>query len=392
MATFVLLLSVFSQVPSASADRAPLTEAVQTAILANRAVLSYGTIHFTYTVGNAKDAEAAGRGELQDKWVAEGLYIYDGHRARYECIFAAADMLAERTDLGSGSSETLLMSDRFLTDGKVSLFDILHPSGAKGIPSPAGKDLSLYSHTSQINPGTDTFFNSVLIPIGLGDPNYKDNLTGQFEAAKTGQEGWKLIDVDEHAKWEGFDVALLTFECPGGKSKSWVDLERGAITRLRQSIPKARGPSGEDRYGDIRQVAGKGWVPFSWTIFVEGGFAKQLVIQEADFVKRPDPSLFQMEYPAPTPMINTANYTRYEPRKVWNLAELPSPTAPGVRRIPPSAPSSSPNPPLMPVESEPIAVWAIVCLVFGMIIVLASVTYWRRRHAGSILTEPRVAT
>lgn len=382
MATYALLLSLFSQVPSAPSDGGSFTDAVQTAFNANRAVLPYGTIRFTFAVGRAENAEAAGRGELKDKWVAEGLYIYDGPRARYECIFSAADMLAERTDLGSGSSSSSLVSQRFLTDGKVSLFDSMHPSGVKGSTVPAEKDLALYLHMHQIDPGTEPFFKSALIPIGLGNPNYKDSLTGLLEAVKTGQEGWKLIDIDEHAKFDGFNVALFTFESPDAQVKFSVDLERGAITRRRQSGTKGQGTSGEDRYGDIRQVAGKGWVPFSWTIFMAGGLAKQLVIQEADFVKRPDPSVFRLEFPSPVPMINTANYTRYEPRKVWSLGELPLPSSPEARRISPPSASSSSTPPVMPVESEPIATWAIVCLVLGMFAILfASFTYWRRRRA-----------
>jgi len=99
------------------------TEAIRTAYAANRAALSYGTVRFEVLSGHAKDLESARRGDFARKWTATGLYVFDGPRARYEVVYPIADLVSARTKTGPKAWSTPLVSERFLTDGRLSLID-----------------------------------------------------------------------------------------------------------------------------------------------------------------------------------------------------------------------------------------------------------------------------
>jgi len=385
MTFWLLMCSLACVVTPPPGDEGRVAEAICTAFEANRANLAYGAIRFTYTVGKSSSTAAARCGEISEKYVADGTYVYNGDQARYELVFSAEDMASERVDLGGGRSTSQLTSFRLLTNGKVTLFDFMDPLSLakRGPSSSSGRPLSSFSHSSQIDPGTEVFMRHVLLPIGLGRPDFKDPLNEHVEAAARHQGGWRLSSIDDAAQFEGEDVALLKFEPAeaGARVEYRVDLAHGAISRSFQTFSKSSGPEFEEFYDDLRRVGNKGWVPFRYTIRFGWGLTKQLVITETDFDHPPDQSAFRLEFPEAIPMINTDGFLRYDPQKVWSLDRLPSPSAPGTRRIPPGSAAPHSLPPVLPGVREPLPPWALPSLVFGVaLLLLAATTYWRRRR------------
>ena len=154
---------------------------------------------------------------------------------------------------------------------------------------------------------------------------------------------------------------------PGGKRIMWVDPEHGAITvRVHDEMPG--GSTYDLHYGDIRMVAGRGWLPYECTEYLPGGRVLRAVVTKVDFGKIPDDT-FRIEFPEPIAMVNLDKGRSYRPRKIWDLSRLP--TENSVETAPLKTSLSVPDP-VMPGEREShtllftfiaLGLWAIVGLV-----------------------------
>lgn len=263
-----------------------------------------------------------------------------------------------------------------MTDGAVTLWDQID----------ASEDGKKTTHTSQIAKGTEEFSRQVEFPLGLGKPNPPRayDLGQDLDRAARGSDQMKLIAVEDGAKLDGVDVVHLTFDSTLMRIEYWVDLACGAVPR-RQWRAVKDDPAGSGTrvdYDDVRHVADKGWVPFVTTTTQVGDrLVRRLAIEEADFAHHPSPSEFRLEFPEPRPMQDTATMMSYDPRKIWDLADLSSPPSQGAKPMviaQPGAPA-----PVMPGVLPARPWWTLPAIVLGGLLLAASawVGVRRWRHA-----------
>ncbi len=370
----MLLLSGIAVTPDATADT------IRTAYAANRAAFPHGTVRFRLTVGRAPTLEAARKGKLSPEWTAEGFYVFDGPRARYERIHTRSDMVSARTKRGPNEWNSPLTSRRFITDGRLTLWDVI---------SVAPDDQS-DTHTAQIDPGTEVAFDSdFLFPLDLGRPTPgRSELDRRIGDAGRPDSSTRLRDVRE-AK-PGSSEVVVAFAWTGpppGRCEYRVDLERGAIPiQFGNHAPEIAGketPSRWIEYGDIRLVNGQGYLPFSMTIIdaPEGGsrYVQQLIITEAEFKAKPDTALFQLEFPEERRIINSASMVRYAAQKTWDLGKLPRSNSSDSQKITLSpAPVSAP---VMPGPKPMGSSWPYIVVCGGLILLATAAILWRRSRA-----------
>ena len=359
-------------------------EAIRTAYAANRAALGYGTVRFEVAAGHAKDVESARRGDFARIWTATGFYVFDGPRARYEVVYPIADMVSARIKTSPKSWTSPLSSERFLTDGRITLIDKIE----------VNPDDREYFHTAQINPGTETAFgNGFLFPLDLGNPRPKDweldRAIGDMNRPGTS------MSVIEFGPSSPRDPSVLRFIIewkgpPVGRLDYLIDLEKGAIPKSLVMVPEfvdgRKATDWRTECDDIRPVGEGRYLPYRYLVLdtpPNGGgprFARQLRIIEADFATRPAASQFRLEFPEARTMTDSASMVRYPAQKTWDLANLPRAASPGNQKLTMSGPPATA--PEMPGPIQPRSQWPFVLMGLGALIVAVALVFaWRRSHA-----------
>ncbi len=332
----------------------PFVAAINTAYDANRSTLSYGSAHFTFTIGRS---------------VANGFYAYDGTNARYDLLVSVEDLIADRVKTGPNSWATgPVRSYRLLTDGQATLEDTHFPNND-----------GILTYQAQIEAGADQFSRNLLFPLDLGNPRPGDwHVSKDIELARKGSGAWKLESLDEHAKLDTTNVVLLTFSDKGFRRQYWLDLAKSAVPVRIVDTADAGGRIQID-YGDIRWVGNKGWLPFRYTIQT-GSLAKELVVQTADFEARPSTAVFQLEFPEALKIVDVGRKLLYDPKQVWDLSDLAGRSS--ARSTPIGIPDPLPAAPVMPGERTRVIPWVTALVVCGIVLLgSGAIVFWRRRNA-----------
>ena len=102
-------------------------------------------------------------------------------------------------------------------------------------------------------------------------------------------------------------------------------------------------------FSDLEHVANAGWLPRRRLhIIGQGAIVDRYVVTEIDTLKRPERSIFQLDFPEPITCFDQAKKLVYPRRKTWSLLNLPGSSSAGVRPFPPSVPQ-----PKLPGEVVP---------------------------------------
>lgn len=323
VAAFFAILSVTS---AAGVD--PVLEAVKTAYQANREAFAFGTIHFRSSMGTAGSLDKVLSGEWKPEDTAKGLYVYEDLRGRYECITDNIQKYLKPTSEGKPTDPGAVHSVRTVTDGKSTLYDLMRPNRNRGS----------WSYLSEIDSGVDRFYREAFAPLELGTPNPRIFcLSADIEMARDKPGMCRVLSLDERQKLG--DVEALKLSLRLGEStvrEYWVDLRRGAIPML-MTDAYGKDVTRSVVYTDIRHIEGKGWLPFRLTVFTKqgksDGSVRDILIQKVDFERRPEKSMFRLEYPNPKPMVDSARMVQYAAQKVWDLDALPSLNSGRVTRL-----------------------------------------------------------
>lgn len=314
--TLKIILFAVVQLPNTD----ELLSAVRNAYETNLVNISYGMLRFDYTVGRATDFEAVGRDEWAKTAVAPGLFAIDGSRIRYEHIFSPEDTVKHRRRIGERSWTSNLHSVRLLTDGVVTLSDVIQ----------IASDDQTVVHTSSIDSGFDIFPRLKVLPLDIGLVSMeRDRISAILSSAVDGKIQSYDIQYPSH-NTDDERIVELTFKAPRSTVVIAFDLERGAVPRAMQSISDGRVTTAFV-FDSVSQCGPDTWLPFRMLSYHDGGIVREIVIREASFENPPPRSTFQIEYPEPVPMLNKAESVAYLPRQIWRLDDLP---LPGSREAP----------------------------------------------------------
>jgi hypothetical protein len=366
----IIVLAFFVTMQQPSDEE--LLQAVRNAYEANLANVSHGLLRFDYTVGSATDLDAA----RQDKWkrtaIAPGLLAIDGLQMRYEHTFSPEDTATNRKRIGERSWTSNLFSIRLLTNGVVTLSDRIQVTS----------DDKTIAHTSKIDSGVDLFqrFKALPLDIGLKSQGH-DLITILLSNAVDGKVLLTGIRYDFSGD-DGDRLVELIFDTPNAEILATFDLERGAVPRILRVTSNGRVTKWL-QFDNVTRCGPDSWLPLRMLSYYEGGLVREVVIREASFDKSPARSVFQMEYPKPVPMLNTAESVSYEPRQVWRLDDLPSPGSKEAPRITIRSLADRP-PPAPPGERESFFPYRSLGLfaLGGVLIATASRIAIRRYHHG----------
>jgi hypothetical protein len=267
-----------------------------------------------YSRGIAPDADSALAGKWSARYAGDLFYAFDGRRARFELMFSEETRSAAQAD-SSAKLVSLPVNLRVLTNGEVTLRDQV-------------------GH-AEIDEGTENFFKEVIAPLDAGVPQpgsyylarYIDNVLNRTIRAE-------LQDARRDSDYPNNNVMLLTFVNESNKTvtKWWIDLERGAIPIKLVGIKDGR-EHVRIYQEDLRFVGNKAWLPFR-RVTAHGKIVTETIIREAQVGRVPDDSVFQLEFSAPSRVIDAVRSVRYSPdQTVFDLDNLPALDSPGTKRF-----------------------------------------------------------
>lgn len=345
-----------------------VAHAVKAAHEANRAAMAVrGTIRWRSFRGTAPNYEAARAGKWTTRYMADGLYVYDGESRRLDSLFDFQRALAGRTVLSEREYRLPYTSSRHLTNGSVSLSDLM----SIGIKDP-GSD---YEHAVLIDPGTNGFYVHYLLPIDVGRPG-ESELTRYIDYAEKPDAVLKLEKAEIR---RDAPIADLVFRASDRSSTFTIDLEHGSIPTLRvDEYAPGVYPKCWTIQEDIRHVEGRAWLPHRLLYYCDDHRYFEVVIDEARFGEPPTPELLRLEFPTPEPAEDRAARLRYPAQKVWDLAHLPGPNSPGTTAFGP--PSDGIAPPAMPGELPEPRSWKWWLIAIGVVLLAFSWRSFSRRR------------
>jgi hypothetical protein len=172
MSHIVVLLTLVCTDRYDPGDAMKVVAVVRTAYKDNLAALSAsGTIRFHSfdgKVGPAKGVDGIAA-LLNQSWKrqsrSEGLYTFDGANRRYEILYPPGELVARRVKTSATTWESLISSDRLLTDGDSTLMDNINVDA----------DDKTVLHSPNIRAGPQHFFRLAEgNPLRLGDPDPVD--------------------------------------------------------------------------------------------------------------------------------------------------------------------------------------------------------------------------
>ncbi len=328
----------------------------------NRSKFASGVIDFDYTKGDADTPREARAGTLKKSFTAPARLIFKGNDAMYSRVYSDADIRATTTQLPGNQMSGFLMSLRALTDGRSTILDRFLP----------GNDVMKPAHSVSVLLGSDEYRRYAKSPLSLGVPSASRSDLARDILSHGGAAEFVLDKVDGHVDFEGRDVVRIVLKGKYAKRTYYVDLNQGAVpARIFDEVDFDQTHLTIDTYhDDVRQVPGRGWLPFVTTIFNKAAGTERLKITSADFEKRVDLDAIRLDFEAPTGVVNQVEKRTYTPRKSWSLHKLPSASSPDSQPLP----SQTGDVP-MPGEREPSHWGRTGLLALGAVLVLAGVGF-----------------
>jgi hypothetical protein len=318
------------------------------------ALSAFGTIHFHATdgeLGRASSAEEI-QNLLKSDWKrrskSQGLFVFDGQNRRYENLYPPEELIARRMKLSDSSWSSPIDAVRLLLDGETTLRDDVNVDI---------RDDKTVIHTPNCYKGIRWFFAGEHIPLRLTDPEPPiSSLGGCLRDLMAGDKGVTLVGVDESARLDGISVVKLSFELPNPRRQItfWVDLEHGAIPVQTRDVEEGQDqrtlPIWQENLTDVRRVS-RGWLPFRMTHVLgqssktrgsgdppssgafSGLFVRETIVDAANFERRPEPTVFALEFPEEVGVADSDRMLAYGRRRVWTLKDISPAAQARARRI-----------------------------------------------------------
>ena len=352
---------------SAETPASKIAETARTAFQANRSSMPYGKIVYDYSLGRADSIEAAEAGDWEH-YTAKSEFVYNKEMIKYTRVFGEMDMVRQLGGVDTNRTGLALSSMRIVTNGKVTLFDVMHPSGDQS-------DETMH-HMSQINPGVESLYHEVVVPLSLGLPAEYVLTDHVLKQAIEGVD-CKITKVEEHKDDKDNNVIKFWISADGAEIEIWVDIDRGGIPLRHWSKDARSGVVYEARYDDLREVMEGVWLPWRYTSYNQG-VVHQVVVRDADFKAPPASAEFRLDYPEPQILVDVARGLRYKARRTWDLARLPSASSADAKAIDLGDHSTIPTMP-GPQASRPGWVWYLAA--FSLLMAVVAFVVWRRRRA-----------
>ncbi len=351
-------------------DSAQQLEFLRLSYRANKDAFAYGSFRFEFTKGSSASFSDAESEVFTRSFREDGLYAFDGGDARYDLIADPKDLAAATKRISDHRRSAFIRAFRSVTDGKLTLRDNLETDQTN----------TSLRHSPIIFPGTDTFYKSGAFefPLYLGDNCHTD--PDLFQDLTSVQDGKvSLAELDMDSRLDEVKVCKFSFTWADGKRTYWIDIARGSVP-LR--ILDHYNPNSADIvyiFRDLEHVANVGWLPRRRLhIIGQGGLVDRIVVTEIDTKNKPGPAVFQLEFPEPISVFDTARKLVYPRRKVWSLRDLPQRSSPGVRPVSPYT-----RPPEMPAEVVPVSWWTVILSAVAILLVTAvPIVVLRRRMGG----------
>jgi hypothetical protein len=343
-------------------------QAVKAAYEENRATFHRGMLTFEYLDGFANDASTARKGELRDARRASGKYQFDNGSATYTRIFSQEDLTATTSKDTTTRLTSRLLSVRAATDGSQSLIGFTTATLLPAQP---------LSDSVRIVPGAGDFYREAVLPLSLqAHDDARSDYPILLQLVASGTHGYTIIEVREDKNPEGASLLKVELQVPNGIGTFWFDLEHGALPR-RYQFKGAQGQVIEQYLDDLRQIPGSGWYPFQLTTLLPGGRVQRLEVKSSDFVNRPQPDSFRVEFEREVEIADVARGVTYPRGRVWRLSSLPSTRDRGVARI---DQTPTPETPILPGErtSNPLLSWVLSLLALSLAI--TSLVLWRSKR------------
>jgi hypothetical protein len=358
------LVAAVSVQPAGSADQA---EFLRLSFKANKDAFAFGTFHFEYTRGVCASLSDAEAGVFSKSIREDGLYVVDGKNERYDLLADATALAAVTTHVAKNKTSSFARVFRMLTNGQVTLLDRLWLD-----------DSSKFSHRSpEIYPGTSIFCGSAYFqfPLSLGNcDKFTTDLFDDLSACKDGK--CTITELDFDAQLDGLPVCKLSYTFRTGKCTHWIDRNRGCLSVRVVIHDNASGSDSIYRFGEFEHVKGAGWLPRRRLhIWAKGQLADRIVVTGIDTTRRPDRSMFQLDFAEPVPLPDGTKGVIHSKRKNWSLLDLPIAMAPGAHLLTHDRTSFG----QMPGEIEGHFNWtAVVAATTGVLLVVLTVILWRR--------------
>jgi hypothetical protein len=374
----------------ASTDRRPTVEPILIAYESNRAALEqFGTLAFTYSDGVSDTVDFARHDLAKTRWrvmaVGRGRYLYKKPWRLFELLYPPEVMGEQRKQVNRNTWESPIGSWRAMTDGQTYL------SNTVGVSE---KPPWTYIHTAGLGSDRRPFFNSLSIPLALGDESPTDpvDMKRALSAVVGGDATAKLVSLDPDAVIDGVPVVVVRVELGWSRLTFWLDPERGSIP-LRTRLESTEGEFVQQLdYSDIRRAPTGAWFPFR-RIFVTPNLDRipfrpgkglrvfEHVITDANFETPPDRADFRIEFPDPVELLHVATDIAYPRTKVWDLDAISSSAARAGTIRAPLATTHQMGQGMPGERSDPW--WDLPVIALGVLLAVGGgITLLRRRRRG----------
>jgi len=325
----MLLMILAGLIGYGADDSAKQIEFLRSSYKANKDAFAYGSFRFEFTRGSSKSSADAESEVFAWAFREDGFFVFDGENARYELLADPKVLAAATKRIDERHSTSFITAFRSLTDGTFTLLDNLQP---------VERNTAL-RHGAIIHPGTYLFYRSgsFSFPLYLGDKGKggaDHDLFRDLTALKDGKVSLAELDMD--SRLGDRKVCRFSFTRKDGTCTYWIDLDRGSVP-LR--IHDHYNPNNQDTtyiFSDLEHVANAGWLPRRRLhFFAQGQIVDRVIVTEIDTWNKPQPSVFQLDYPEPIILFDDARKLVYPRRKSWSLLDLPDPASPGVKPVMP---------------------------------------------------------
>ncbi len=360
-------------------------QAIANGYVANRECVERCKATFVVMEGRAPNLEAAKRGEIEDPVQAEGAYLYDGSRKKYERLFDR-DAIKSHTIPDPGGkliAPCEFMSIQLLTDGRSTLRYV--PSYN---PFSNQFDKSAFIEEAQVS----LFSESMSFPLDLGvkEP-YANGIAEQIERASNYVRGLKPLKLERDVQFEGRMVDVVNFEFEGGGATYWIDYRRGCIPLRILSRTDKDGVYNDEWYEHISLVDGRLWFPSrSVSYCYPTRRVKILEVNKIQIDSVITDADFELTFPEPVSILDAIHNRSYKNAASFSLAKLARPDKTGSHPI--LIASSAPLPvgaPVLPGELESSRSWIAylglsIASILVILVIYRVVRAKRGSHAGGV--------
>lgn len=356
-------------------------QAIAKRYVANRECVERCKATFVRMEGRAPNVEAARRGELEDLVKAKGVYVFDGSRKRFECLFdddaikshTSPDFKPSPTG-GERSAVCEFMSTLLLADGSSTL--VYHRSY-----NPFSNEFDRVAdiHEAEKVPASGYIW----FPLGLG----LYHSTPSEGAGETLERAWdllppKAVELKQDAPYGDRMVHVVTLGYEGGDATYWVDYKRGCIP-LRELHRSAKEDDYQETYREqVSLIGGKLWFPSRMVHYIS--LTRRVRIIEVESIQINTPvseADLTIRFPEPVGITDLAHRRGYSKATSFSLSKLdhPDKAASHPIRIATSAPPPL-GAPALPGEIESSRSW-IAYLGLSIASVLVVLVICRVLHA-----------